>query len=384
MNPGVPLALMQLRKEKKRVAAALAGILFAVILMLVQLGFQDALLASAGLHLRALSADLILAAPQYQYLIQGSSFPERRLYQAAADTRVDSATPLYIGSLPWKNPRTRDQRIIILLAAPPRHGVFTAADIDANIEKLRDPEAVLYDAKGRPEFGPVAESIRRGEPVATEVANRAISVAGLFEIGTTFGIDGSLIASDAAFFRLLPGYNPGAVSLGLIRLKPGADRSEVRDRLRATLASDVRVYTREDFIAHEQHYWATNTPIGFLFKLGTGMGLIVGLIIVYQILYTDVMEHIDEYATLKAIGYTDSYLFGVVLQEGLMLSVAGFLPGCLVSMAIYKVTADATFLPLAMTWERAAMVYGLTLAMCLGAAALAMRPVRVIDPADIV
>jgi putative ABC transport system permease protein len=226
--------------------------------------------------------------------------------------------------------------------------------------------------------------IRRGEPVTTEIASRAVSVAGLFEIGTGFGIDGSLIASDTAFFRLLPGYNPGAVSLGLIRLKPGSNPAEVRDRLRQTLAADVHVYTRDDFIAREQHYWATNTPIGFVFKLGTGMGLVVGLIIVYQILYNDVMAHIDEYATLKAIGYSDGYLMGVVLQEGVILSVGGFVPGCLISIIIYQATAAATFLPLGMTWERAAVVYGLTAAMCVGAAALAMRPVLVIDPADIV
>jgi putative ABC transport system permease protein len=383
MNPGIPLALLQLRREKKRVAAAVTGIFFAVLLMLVQLGFQDALLASAGLHINAFNCDVILASPHYQYLIQPDSIPERRIYQAAADPRVARITPLYIGSAPWKNPLTRQERVIVMLGVPPINGIFARPDIEARIDALKDSDAALFDAKGRTEFGPVPEMFRKGQLVAAEILHRRVAIAGLFEIGTTFGIDGTVIMSDLAFRRILTGGASATPSLGLIRLVPGANADQVRAALAATLPDDVRVYTRAEFVRHEQHYWSTNTPIGFLFKLGVGMGLIVGLIVVYQILYTDVMEHLGEYATLKAIGYTNGYLFGIVLQQGLLLSIAGFLPGVLASIVVYRVTAEATFLPLAMTWERAAIVYGLTWGMCMIAAALAMRPVRTIDPAEI-
>jgi putative ABC transport system permease protein len=196
-------------------------------------------------------------------------------------------------------------------------------------------------------------------------------------------VDGTVIVSDSAFFRMAPYRERGAITLGLIRLKPGADARQARDRLQHRLPPDVRVYTRSGFVAREQQYWSTNTPVGFLFKLGVAMGIFVGLIIVYQILYTDVMEHLQEYATLKAIGFTDWYLAGVVLQQGLILSLLGFVPGAVLSAIVYEVTARATFLPLGMTAQRMGVVYALTAAMCVTAAALAIGPVRTVDPADI-
>lgn len=380
MNSGVALAWAQLRREKKRVAAAVAGIMFAVVLMLVQLGFEEALLTSAGVHASALHGDLILATPHYQYLLQPGSFPKGRLYQAAGDPRVESVAPLYLTGLPWSNPETHQHRMILVMGAEPRHGVFRNPEIDSQIAKLRDPEAALFDAQGRTEYGPVADAFGSGQPVHTEIANRRVSVAGVFSIGTTFGVDGTVIVSDQAFHRMLPA---AGVSLGLIRLRDDADAEQVRRDLAARLPKDVDVYTRDGFIQREQTYWSTNTPIGFIFKLGVGMGLFVGLIIVYQILYTDVMEHLTEYATLKAIGYTNLYLAKVVLQQGLLLSAFGFVPGALLTLVVYKFAAAATFLPLGMTADRLIGVYTLTAVFCLIAAAFAIRPLRTAAPADI-
>jgi putative ABC transport system permease protein len=381
MNPGA-LAWRQLMEEKKRVAAAVTGILLAVVLMLIQLGFQDALMTSAGVHVDALNCDLILASPQYQYLLQPGNFPETRLFQASGDERVESVAHVYVTGLPWKNPVTRVNRMILVLGVPARKGVFAVPEIDAQIEKLRDPEQALYDEKGRTEFGPIADLVRQNGRVETEIANRRVVVTGLFGIGTTFGVDGTVIVSDESFFRMLP-LGRGSVMLGLVRLKPGANADEVRNALAQRLPPDVSVYTQHGFIEHEQKYWSTNTPVGFLFKLGVAMGLLVGTIIVYQILYTDIMEHIEEYATLKAIGYTDGYLSSVVLYEGLLLSILGFVPGAILTTLIYGFIAQATFLPLTMTVVRMLIVYGLTAGMCLSAAAFALRPVRKVDAAEI-
>ncbi len=383
MRSGLRLAFRQLLKEKKRAAAAATGILFAVALMLIQLGFQDALMASAGLHANALNCDLIMATPLYQYLLQPSSFPQRRLYQAAADSRVQSVAPLYVSGLPWKNPVTRELRLMLVIGAPPRHGVFAVPAIDSNIEKLRDPEQAFFDAKARTEFGPIAAVLRSGRNIEAEIANRRVLVTGLFEIGTTFGVDATVVVSQDGFQRLMPYHDPGAMMLGLIRLKPGVRAEDVLAEFKSSLPNDVVVYTRQGFVEHEQQYWSKNTPVGFFFKLGVGMGLVIGLIIVYQILYADVMQNLEEYATLKAIGYSDGFLSAVVLEQGVILSVLGFVPGTAIALIVYEAAGRATFLPLSMTTERLLLVYGLTAAMCVAAAALAMRPVRVVDPADI-
>jgi len=348
MSSRVPVAWLQLVRERLRLAAAVAGIAFAVILMLVQLGFEDALISSASLHFSHMKADLVLVSPQYQYLPGTRSFPERRLYQALAIEDVVRAEPLYFSPLAWRNPVTHQERAIFAIAFRPSAGVFELDTVDEAIGKLREENTVLIDA-----------------------------------FGTSFGIDGNLITSDQTFFRLLPNRPQGVVDLGLLTLRPGADRERVRERLSELLGSDVSVITREALIEHERHYWSTNTPIGFIFRLGLLMGMFVGGIIVYQILYTDVTDHLGEYATLKAMGYRDRYLFSIVLEESIMLSVFGFLPGLALSKLVYVIAENATLLPMRMPLGRVGVVYILTLLTCVASGALAMRKLRSADPAEI-
>jgi putative ABC transport system permease protein len=182
---------------------------------------------------------------------------------------------------------------------------------------------------------------------------------------------------------VLPNRRRGLADLGLIRLKPGADVAQAQARLTALLPQDVRVHTHDEYVDRELAYWTQTTPIGFIFKMGVAMGIVVGLIIVYQILYNDVNSHLPEYATLKAMGYPNSYMSSVVLRQALLLSVIGFLPGGALSVLIYKFAGDATLLPIHMTVGRMVAVYLLTTFMCVGAGALAMRRVRLADPAEI-
>ena len=182
---------------------------------------------------------------------------------------------------------------------------------------------------------------------------------------------------------MFPGHSAGLIELGVITLKPGADAERVRQALEKGLPHDVRVLSRETFQRKEKAYWADNTGIGYIFILGVFIGFMVGAVIVYQILYTAVNDHLAEFATLKALGYHDSYLAGIVIRQSLMLSLLGFLPGLAIATGLYRVTADATFLPMKMDPRRAALVLGLTVAMCSGSAMLAMRKLRQADPADI-
>lgn len=173
------------------------------------------------------------------------------------------------------------------------------------------------------------------------------------------------------------------VDIGLISLKPGADVEQVRSQLAAGLPNDVKVLALEDFAQIEKNYWANGTGIGFIFGLSVGVGFIVGIVIVYQILYSDVSDHLPEYATLKAIGYSDRYLLGVLTQEALLLAILGYIPGFILSFGLYQVAYAATLLPIAMTLERAGLVLVLTIIMCSVSGAIAMRKLRSADPADV-
>jgi putative ABC transport system permease protein len=172
------------------------------------------------------------------------------------------------------------------------------------------------------------------------------------------------------------------VDLVAIRLREGADLRDAQARLRALLPPDVMVMTQDELRAHERSYWENATPIGFIFAFGSAMGLVVGMVIVYQILFSDIASHLKEYATLKAMGYSGSYLARVVLGAALILAVAGFLPGLGLSFLLYGFVGSATFLPLRLDLPMAVTVFVMIFVMCAVAGLLAVRKLRDANPAD--
>ncbi len=378
------LASRQLFKQRSRLLAAIAGIIFAVVLIMVQLGFQDALYQSATLHYDHMTADIILLSPQYEAIMYNNSgFPLQRLNQAYAVDGVASTLAVYGSFVAWKNPWTHMERTMYMFGFNPVPGFFDLGAIKDPGPLLRMDDNVLFDDRSRKEYGDVPTAFRAGKRVITEMVGHRVEVAGLFSAGTSFGIDGAVVLSDTNFFRLLPGRSPEVVNFGLIKLKPGYDPNRVRAQLAKALPNDVRVLTHSQIDAAERDFWSSNTPIGFIFALGVFLGLVVGIIVVYQILYTDVTDHLQEYATLKAIGYKDSFLFTVIMYESAILSVFGYVPGFFIALLVYRVARNATFLPLGMTAERGVVVYLLTLGMCVLSGALALRRLRKADPAEI-
>jgi putative ABC transport system permease protein len=378
-----PLAWRQLMKEKTRLAVAVAGITFADMLMFIQLGFESALFDAAVKPHRNLQADLVLINPQFQTLFSVKNFSRERLYQTLGYDGVKSVNSVYINTGEWRNPETRLDRAILIWGIDPTQSPFKSPEIQQNQHHLKQLYQVLFDQAGRPEYGAVGDIFKKTGKFDTELNSKLVSVKGLFTDGASFAADGNVIASDSTFLQLFSDSKPDRITVGLIRLKPDADPEKVRSQLVNGLPKDVRVLTLEDFAKVERNYWETSTGIGFIFGLGTGVGFIVGIVIVYQILYSDVSEHLPEYATLKAMGYTDNYLLGVLIQEALLLAILGFLPGFILSFGLYQVTYAATMLPIFMKTERAIKVWILTVIMCSVSAAIAMRKLRSADPADV-
>ena len=380
----IPLAWHQLFHEKMRLLAAIAGIAFADVLIFMQLGFKNALFNSAIRIPESLQGDLFLVSQQTDTFVNPTPFAARRLYQVMGNEDVKKIGSLYIDINLWKNPETRETRQIYIMGFNPVFNLLSLEGVEENLDTIKRPDVFMFDRQSRPEFGPVAEQVNAGETVTTEVGGRKIDVQGLFTLGSSFGADGTLISSDLNFFRLFPNSNKNQIDVGIIQLKPGADLEKNAALLRAELnAGDIQVFTKEELVKYELNYWQTSTTIGFVFGLGTAMGFVVGTVIVYQILYTDVSDHLPEYATLKAMGYGDSYLLSVVFQEALLLAVIGFLPSFGLGWFLYVTTASATGLPLIMTAARASTVLILTIGMCCISGVVAMGRLRAADPADI-
>jgi putative ABC transport system permease protein len=381
--PWTPLGWKQLRHKPLRLLVAVAGIAFAVLLIMMQIGFRAALFESTLRFHERFQYDIALFSPDSVFIVRPAAFSIRRLYQAHGHAAVEDVTPVYISPAVWKNPWGTDRRAIQSMGIDPTRDQFDTPGFAAGLHLLRQQDVVLFDAASRPEFGDVRARFAAQGPITTEINNRTVKVVGLVEIGPSFGIDGTVMTSIDNWLRLFPDRPRDQIQLGLIRLAPGADPVAVRDELRTTLPKDIEVLTKQDFIDRERAYWNGATPIGFVFAFGAIMGLVVGMIIVYQILFADVSEHLNEYATLRAIGYRNSFVSGIVMQQAAILAVLGFVPGAAAATYLYQVAAGATRLPLYMTVERGLTVFGLMLLVCVASGLLALRKVRRLDPAEV-
>lgn len=446
----VPLAWFQLTYEKGRLMVAIAGIMFAVILIFMQIGFQDALFTSAVRLHTSLRGDIALISPQSTNLVGMRNFPQRRMYQAFGYEGVESIDELYIGLAAWKikDDPAGQTRNILVLGADPDSKVFKMPGVSENLAQTKVQDVILFDRASRNEFGAIPKECGIGKELAKkytpdafacnnlvtrEVANRKLTIGGLFELGSSFAADGAIITSQTNFLRIFDNRRAGLINVGLISLKPNVSPYEImreyvqkfpsdevilpavsgikvdgdrvkyvdpvkKDRITISKSrltvndieqapdlaiDDIKVLSMKGFIGFERSYWQKSTSIGFIFSLGAMMGFIVGIVIVYQILYTDVSDHMAEYATLKAMGYTNWYLAFIVIQEAFVLSILGYIPGFFVCIGLYTLTKNATSLPLDMTVERGIQVLVITVLMCVISGAISLRKVQSADPAEI-
>ncbi|MCP9934267.1 FtsX-like permease family protein [Cyanobium sp. Candia 9D4] len=378
-----PLGWLQLRHDRGRFLVAIAGIAFADLLMFMQLGFQAALYDSNTRLDRAFRGDVVLISPKALNLQNLSTFPRRRLLQALDVPGVVDAQGLYIRTVNWRNPQTLRSATVQVLGFDPDADVLRLPEVRAQADRLKLPDTVLFDRGARGRYGEVIARLDRGEPVTSEIERRTIAVGGLFRLGASFGADATLMASDQTFLRMFPRAKAGSISVGLLTLAPGEPVAPVVRALRRHLPDDVQVLSHPDYVQFEENYWRVASPVGFIFGLGTAMAFVVGVVIVYQVLSTDVNAHLQEYATFKAMGFRQRWLLLVVVEQALILAALGFIPGALMPLWLYAVAAKATSLPIAMTLGRATTVFVLTLVMCLASGAIATRRLQAADPAEL-
>ncbi len=395
-----PLGWAQLSHRKIRLLVAIIGVAFANILIFTQLGLRAMLFDGVTLVPDHLQGDLFLVSA-YAPNIDLGTFPKIYLYQADAVDGVAIASPLYIEFADWVNPQELTPEAIAALdeAAPestfqlfpnsvkilafnPTQPVLSIPEVDQQIDRISTPGTVLYDRLGQEKFGPIATLFEQHGRVTTLMDNQRVSVTGLFSLGSTLFDNGHLVMSDWTYTQWFGVESLEQVSVGVLTLEAGADRATVRQTLAATLPNSINILTQSELAAAEQAFRAS-LPNGKILNFGAMMGFIVGIVIVYQVLYTDISDHLPEYATLKAMGYSDRRLLWVVLQEAIVLAVMGFIPGYLASYGVYHLLTVLTRIPLVMKTQVAITVFLLTLVMCGLSGAIAMNKLRSADPADV-
>ena len=383
MSQRIPLAWLQLRHEKMKLFAAVSGVMVSVVLMWMQLGLLQALFASAIEFHGAVNGELVVIHGQYEYLLRNQPFSSRLLHRILGSPAVQEVYPIYTQPLEWKNPWSGELRTIQCYGIDTDKPAINLPVLDRQLSLLQHTDAFLYDRKARPGYGPVLEEFARGVTIEPEINRRKMTLVGLTNLGASFGVDGNIIVSHANFLRLVSERTAGHIDFGVIKLKPGTDVIELQSQFQAILGTEVDILTRAEFCERELAYWRRATPIGIVFTTGTFVGFFIGFIVVYQILYTDVTTHLPHFATMKAMGFSDGYLFRMVLTQSIHLALLGFVPGTLIAGLLYTGLRSATLLPLQLEFTRGIVLLAATILMCAISGTLAIRKLRTADPADV-
>jgi putative ABC transport system permease protein len=372
------LAWRKLVHGRLRSLAAVAAVALPVTMVFVQLGFSSALAQSATLFYDHMVFDLAILSKDYLVFGKTGELSLARLQQARGVADVSRVVPLRLGFALWRDPVGRGEREILVLGVDPRRLPFTDPVLAAAGSELSLPDRVYFDARSRPEYGPRELGMR------SELGGRRVQVAGIYHQGTGFTALGAAVVGEQTFAATFPGRGSGRVNVGLVEVVPGAAPEAVAAVLRRVLPADVQVWTRERLADNEGAYWSQATSVGVILAFGLVVAAVVGVIILHQVLATDIEKSLPEYATLKAMGYHQRQVSAVVLQQALIIALAAFGPALAMSLGIYRVTEAATNLPMGMSPGRVLLVLGATVAVCGGSGLASLRKLRRADPAELV
>jgi putative ABC transport system permease protein len=366
-----------LTHQKGRTALALGGIFIAILLIFVELGFFIAVPQGGLLIYDHMRFDLLVCSNKYIFQAESWQFPRARLAEAGRNAGVAQVSPAYLGGAKWQDPSGGLRLDIAVFGVDPQAHPFTGADIERQTGVLDRPDTVLVDSQTRPLFGP----LQPGRVV--ELNGRRVTIGGDYVLGTGFLGLGVVLANEANFFRMFPNRRPEQVNFGLVTLKPGADPDQVARELRAVLSNDTQVFTRPELNAHEVSFWTTRTGTGLIFGSGLIVAFVVGIMVLYQTLATQITRQLPQFATLKAIGYSNGFLNAIVLIEAILVMLVAFVPAFAAALVIYAVIRGQTLLPVAMTATELGGVLAATLLMSVISALLSLGRLRRADPAEI-
>lgn len=391
-----PLARKNLLDRPSRTAVSAVGVGFAIVLMFMQLGFLGAVGDTATKVYDRTDCDLVIRSPEYLQVFDPRSVPAAIVPMIASIAEVADVRTLDLGLTSWRNPDTGELRGVAIMGIDPERPSLLIKNLESLTPLLRRPEHVLIDQDSRADYGPKngSEFGPADVGVETEVTRRKITIAGTFEMGTGLAANGAILLSHTGFNRIAPDRmllpnSDERVSMLLIRLREGVTSSEGSTAIKERLArldgrsSGFKVLTIEEAMADERWHWYVRTPVGIIFGIGVAIAVIVGGVICYMVLAADVIARLPEYATLKAIGYSNGYLVKVLLGQAAWLAGLAFVPAVLASLLLYAVTSVYSGVDIRMTSTRILLVGTLSLLMCGTAGWIALRKMTKAEPANL-
>lgn len=388
MPQRTPLAVRNLLHQPSRTVVSIGGVMLAIVLMFMQLGFLGAVGSTATVIYEQMPMDLVVRSPEYLHLFEPASINEDVATNLRGLPEVAEVRLIDTGLMGWLNPQTFETRSIAVMGIDPEAPGIITSELEEKISRLVSPEFILVDRKSRPEFGAVEKQFGPADMGAvTEINNRRVRIVGSFQLGTGLAASGAIVVNREAFQRMAPWNHAGKASLLLIRLRSEVDDIAGQQAVTARLAeldeSHWEVLTASDAMRRERMRWYLETPIGMIFWLGVGLAVVVGGVICYMVLASDVLANLPEYATLKAIGYSNRFLASVLLQQSLLLAAAALLPAFIVSWILYELTGRFAGIPIEMTGLRILLVSALSALMCTCAGFVALNKLTKAEPASL-
>jgi putative ABC transport system permease protein len=378
MRAQIELGFRLLLHDKLRLLSMSASVAVGVVIVFVELGLLWGILDSQALVATLARGQFLLMNASRADLHHWDKIPAAELAQFGGVPGVAKVMPVYEDHLGLTDPdggrsiESHRIRRIIVYAFSPADMPLAVGDLAAISAELKMADSFVFDRWSRAIYGHISPGID------VELDKSPLQVSGLAKMGPDIVNDGNIFMSDGEWLKRRPDAQP---IMGVVRLLPGADMGEVRKRLLASAPPDVRVMTPEEARERENNSTLMTAPIGLLFTLGMIAGLVIGTINCYQVLYTEVSDHLGQYATVKAMGFSDSFLNGVILTQALVLSGTGFATGLLISLVADALVASLTRLPIAVHPLSGTLVFLATAASCALAGWIAVRRVAAADPA---
>jgi putative ABC transport system permease protein len=366
------LAFRNLFHDRIRLAVTLIGILFSIVLVAVQLGLY---LGARNLILSMIDradGDLWVMAYGTKNFEEAQPISVREKFAALSTPGVAKATPLIASFTEWRKP-TGGSTIVVLIGADHEDGGLSPWNvIEGDVTGLGARDAVIVEKSYLSDLGIT------GAGDTAQIGAARVRITGLTEGIRSFTVT-PYVFSTLNRARTLLDMPADKITYVLVKLEPGADAKAVQSEIRKSVP-DSEVLTKAEFRTRSLNHWLFATGAGVALIGGAILGLIVGTVIVAQTLYSSTKDHLNEFATLRALGSSSGYIHKVILAQAALSAVLGYALGMTIAMAIVYFS-ERTALPIVMTPALAALLLGLTLGMCAVSAISAIGKVMRIDPA---
>ncbi|MEM7725672.1 MAG: FtsX-like permease family protein [Cyanobacteria bacterium P01_A01_bin.45] len=412
----VSIARKNLFEDIPRFLVAQAGIMFAVSLVTIQTGIFNGVIRSTIVLVEGSRADIWVASKKMVHL----ELTEPLLYDSVRKTEeiegVARAEGLNIGSARWSVPNGK-LTVIKIFGFNPRKGLFVPGQLlKGKVANLsRQPYTVILDKSKLKSLG-----VSKIEDRA-QIRSLPAKVAGITQdtqsiVASTYifasletanaylsanissRLDCKWILGDIKCINVYEKVDPDSkpeelknklpeplsindpILYVLVKAESDENLQQLKRRIEATIP-ESRAYTKQEMIHKIRTFWQRSTGIGFILGLGAVVGVIVGMVIVGQILYSSVSDHLKEFGTLKAMGASNKIIYGVIVEQALWMAILGYIPGMLLCWGLGTWTLVSQGIVILITPMTAVGVFGITVFMCVGSALFAIQKVSHVDPA---